>query len=256
MRIIYWAIVVALSVSGAFGQTLVFPHFANGQNGDGTSWSTEIDLVNTTSSPQCVTVEFFGQDGSRKALWFAGSADISPDFENPAVVLYLEPGSMRVLETDGYGGLDVGWVRVDGTGGIKAALLFRRRDAAGSVMAQAGVTASLPADRIDFVPIAALTDLDLRLGNPNPRAVGIALANPYWSVACGEIELVGENGQVVESSFFALPPRGQLCQFVHERFALLDNSGRYYLRARLHIGQVAAVALSTAGTLVSTLPVQ
>lgn len=256
MRIIYWAIVVVLSVSGAFGQTLVFPHFANGQNGDGTSWSTEIDLVNASSSPQCVTVAFFGQDGSRKALWFAGGADITPDFEYPEVALYLEPGAMRVLETDGYGGLDVGWVRVDGTGEIKATLVFRRRDAAGGVMAQVGVTASQPADRIDFVPVAGVTDQDLRLGNPNPRAVGIALANPDWTVACGELELVGENGQVVESSFFAIPPRGQLCQFVHERFALLDPSRSYYLRARLHIGQVAAVALSAAGALVSSLPVQ
>jgi len=141
MRIIYWAIVVALSVSGAFGQTLVFPHFANGQNGDGTSWSTEIDLVNTTSSPQCVTVEFFGQDGSRKALWFAGNADISPDYENPAVALYLEPGSMQVLETDGYGGLAVGWVRVDGTGGIKAGTGISKKGCRRKRKAQAGATA-------------------------------------------------------------------------------------------------------------------
>lgn len=72
MRTLVLAVVLALSACFSFGQTLVFPHFANGTNEDGTVWSTEIDLVNTTSVEQSATLWFMNPDGSPKMVPLPG----------------------------------------------------------------------------------------------------------------------------------------------------------------------------------------
>jgi hypothetical protein len=256
MRAFVLAVLVFLSGCFGFGQTLVFPHFANGTVEDGSVWSTEIDLVNTTSSDQSATVTFFNQDATRRTVSLPGFEDPETgraDYSD--ITLLLAPNSMRVLETAGFGETQrPGWVRVIGTEGIKGSLIFRLRDAAGNIVAQAGVLPSAPSASIDFIPLVPLTNVDFSFPGQVSRATGFAMANPGADEASGEIQLVSDQGELVATSSFTLGPCWQMAQFVSERFDSLDLLGHYYLRVRVDAGAVSVVALSTAGSLISSIP--
>ncbi len=248
------------ATSFALGQTLVFPHVANGLIGDGTFWSTEIELVNTSLSQQNFKISFFSPDGTPMTMFWPAIEAVPPSGLGSFSSLSrtLAPNAMFVMESDG--GFksgqrqNRGWALIEGTGGIKAALTFRRRSTEGDILAQAGVLPQAPSTSIDFLPAVRRTFAD---NIPfHDRVSAFALANASGDLtASGEIQLVDQRGNVVATSPFVVPPRGQVAQFVTERFgSISEGFDSLYLRVRVNGGSVSALALSTVGTLISTIP--
>src|SRR5437867_4624895 len=168
-----------LSADVSMSQTLIFPHIADGYNEDGSRWSTEIDLINTSSVTQSATVSFFAPNGKPKCFVFSRIWG----FEGCPFTLDIPPNDMKPIVIDsGFRSLvplGTGWGLVNGTGGIKGLLVFRRISGAfdGRIVSEAAFTPGSPSDKIEFFPRVSLL-AEGGFSEANVPFIGFAMVNP------------------------------------------------------------------------------
>jgi len=247
--------VMVLSVANVDAQTLVFPHFADGLTTGGDRWVTEIDVANTSLSQQSATISFFGSDGKPKAVSIPDRPHgIGGNDGYTSITVVLAPQSFNALRIDSALGeqrpVQTGWVSLEGTGGIKATLIFRLLKGTLSFdqVDSAGVLSQTSTNRIDFIPRYQYNSRD------TTADVGFAVSNPDSALpASGEIQLVQASGEIIAVSPFNLVPRGHFAQFAVERFGPIVPSATY-IRVVVSSGRIAAVALRFDGAQISTIP--
>jgi hypothetical protein len=256
--IVIW---ITALLTHAFGQTLVFPHLTDGTIGDGSRWSTEVDLVNTSLSQQTATVSFFNPDGTPKLVVFPRDTGLGT---LSSVTFTFAPEQLRVVQIDsGFQGdrpLQTGWVLVEGSSGIKGLIIFRRieRPFVSKIISEVAFLPHSPVSRIDFIPRIPT----LASGGPgapeNVPMVAYALVNPDPLITtAGDIHLFdASNQQLIATSSFTLPPRGQLAEFIEQRFAgSLIGGNRVYVRVVVNTGRVSGIALRVVGTSIASIAI-
>src|SRR5206468_8989251 len=72
-KVVMTGLCLSFMAARGLAQTLIFPHLVDGNIGDTTRWSTEIDLVNTTTLEQTAKVSFFNPNGTAKVIVFPKS---------------------------------------------------------------------------------------------------------------------------------------------------------------------------------------
>ena len=263
MRMIVSLIVIWITTlfANAFGQTLVFPHLTDGNIGDGSRWSTELDLVNTSSSEQTARVSFFNPDGTPKLVVFPRDTGLGT---LSSVTFTFAPEQLRVVQIDsGFQSdhpLQTGWVLVEGSIGIKGLIIFRRieRPFVGKILSEVAFQPHSPVSKIDFIPQIPTLASGGESAAENVPMVAYALVNPDPLVtAVGDIHLFdASNQQLIATSSFTLPPRGQLAEYIEQRFGGSSISGnRLYVRVVVNTGKVSGIALRVVGTSIASIAI-
>jgi hypothetical protein len=251
---------LSLAVTG-FSQTLIFPHIADGLNADGSRWATEIDLVNTTSQIQTARISFFNPDGTQKCFTFPRWETELNGCPGTAVVT-IQPNRLRPIIIDSAFGsatpVATAWALIEGSGGIKGVLSFRRIEGFfdGRIIAEASFTAQNPLPKVDFFP-----KTNLLAGGGQSKAntvyLGLAMANPDpLFEAAGEVQLVknlDSGPEIVARYPFTLPRRGQSAKYLEEMFGTKADD-TCYARIVMTSGTVSAIGLRTVDVLISSIP--
>ena len=88
--------------------------------------------------------------------------------------------------------------------------------------------------------------------------VAYALVNPDpLLTASGDIHLFdASNQQLIATSSFTLPPRGQLAEYIEQRFGGSFVTGnRLYVRVVVNTGKVSGIALRIVGTSIASIAI-
>ena len=162
--------------------TYYFPHLAVGA-----SWQTTITYINYSPEEVTCQTEFLSDHGSPLMVSFAGLGTVASRTD------VLSPGGSVHQETnvDLSAPLAPGWARVTCSGPVKASLLYRYRDSAGTPVAEAGVNAAaVPATR--FVTFAEQGE--------GQFGTGVAYANPSDTAADVTFTVRDAAGQTLASA--------------------------------------------------------
>jgi len=254
-KVVMTGLCLSFMAARGLAQTLIFPHLVDGNIGDTTRWSTEIDLVNTTTVERAAKVSFFNPNGTAKTIVFPRSTGLGA---TSSFTLTLAPNAMKVVHIDsGFMtsvDLHMGWILVEGSGGVTGFVIFRRLQnslsIAGIVLAEAAISPQPAAKIIQFIPrVAWLSQQNIR----DPVEIAYALANPDpSSAATGEIQVFRES---TFTASFTLPPRGQMAEFVSQRFGTTPLTGEY-VRIVMKTGAVSAIGVRMVGELITPLQPQ
>ncbi len=238
-------------------QTLIFPHVADGLNGDGTRWATEIVVLNTSDTTQSMSISFFNPNGSARCFTFGPKVNYGCPIN-----LTLSPNAMKPVIIDSAFNAQVPvrtvWALLQGTGGIQAILIFRRIEGFfdGRVISEAAFIPATPSAAISFFPRTS----ELAAGGTSSTipAIAYAIANPDSAApASGEIQLVdGTTHEVKARSAFTLAPHCQTSGFWESAFGPIDPSGPYYSRIVVQQGKVSSIGLRFTADSIAALPPQ
>lgn len=239
-------------------QTLVFPHVADGLNGDGTRWATEIDIVNASDTTQSITLSFFNPNGSPRCF----NIGPPPASYGCPISLSLAPNAMKPIIIDSAFNALVPvrtvWALLQGTGGIQAILIFRRIEGFwdGKVISEAAFVAAAPSAKIGF--FSKVSELAAGGTSTTVPAIAYAIANPDPTfTTLGEIQLVdGTTHEVISRASLSLAPHCQTSGFLDQAFGLPATSGPYYARIALQQGAVSAIGLRFTNTSIAAIPPQ
>ena len=193
-------------LTAAAGQTIYFPHFA-----DGGGWTTQVILVNPTDDTLTGTVQFFEQGAGAGA---AQPVSMTVNGQTASTFSYTLPGrSSQTLQTAGTGfSIQAGSVRVTPSTNAQgpSGLAVFSLKSGGVTVAEAGVSAAQTGQA--FRLYAEATDAD-----GGSIQTGIAIANPSSSSITVTFELLtlgggstGLNGSVTVAG------SGQIAQFVNQ----------------------------------------
>ena len=227
---------------------LAFPQAADGEL-EGLSVSTTPVLFNNTDQPASGVIEFFKGDGTPNLVRVNGEATSSIPFD-------ITPQGVFRIDTDGVGEIAVGWARVTMDQPLAGVVIFTIKDAAGSIVAAAGVN-SAPL-RQSFQLIADTTQLfNTALAIVNPlEEVGVAGEIP----ATIRLNLKDVFGNFVgPEKTIELFSRQHQALFVTEIFPEVDFEefeGRLEVTVFAETGQfMAALSLRSAVEKLTSLPV-
>ena len=189
-----------VSLTPATGDSLVLPHFA-----DGDGWTSQIVLVNPTDNALTGTVRFFDQ-GSATAQGAAISRTI--DGQNASSFTYsIPPRTSRRLTTGGTGAVVVGSVRVAATNGSKLPSglgVFSYKNA-GVTVTEAGVQAlEVSSAQRMYAELAGTVQ------------TGFAIANLATTTVPVTFELTTLAGAVVKQGTVNIPGNGQTAMFLSQ----------------------------------------
>ena len=192
-------------LSAAIGQTVYFPHFA-----DGGGWTTQVILVNPTDGTLTGTVQFFEQGTGSVA---AQPVSMTIDGVTASTFSYTIPGrSSQRLQTAGTGSsIQAGSVRVTpSTTQVPSGLAVFSLKSGGVTVAEAGVAAAQTGQA--FRLYAEATDTD-----GGTIQTGIAIVNPSSSSATVTFDLLTLGGGSTGLSGSAtVPGNGQIAQFMNQ----------------------------------------
>ena len=193
-------------LSAAIGQTVYFPHFA-----DGGGWTTQVILVNPTDGTLTGTVQFFEQGTGSAA---AQPVSMPIDGVTASTFSYTIPGrSSQRLQTAGTGSsIQAGSVRVTPSTNaqVPSGLAVFSLKSGGVTVAEAGVAAAQTGQA--FRLYAEATDTD-----GGSIQTGIAIVNPSSSSATVTFELLTLGGGSTGLSGSAtVPGNGQIAQFMNQ----------------------------------------
>ena len=182
--------------------TYYFPHLAVGA-----SWQTTITYINYSPQEVSCQTEFHSDHGSPLLVSFAGLGTVVSRSD------VLPPGGSVHQETnvDRSAPLAPGWARATCSGPVKASLLYRLRDSAGTPVAEAGVNAAaLPATR--FVTFAEQGE--------GQFGTGVAYANPSSTAAHVTFTVRDATGATLASVNRTLLPGGHAAHGMSGLFGL------------------------------------
>ncbi len=218
---------------------LVFPQVANGSFPGG-SFLSSLLVVNRTAATVTARVRFYKSSG---ALFSLRLSDGRTGSEFP---LTVAEGGSALLQTDGSGGLEVGYARLAASGPVGGTILFSQLDSSGHTLVEAGVGAS-PAGTRFVIPVL------YRKGASN---TGVAFANISSVAADLDLALRDKTGAAVETAPVHLAPGEHLPKFATELFGSLgardDFAGVIEAESAT---PVSAVALKLQGAILTTFPV-
>jgi hypothetical protein len=202
--------------AGPVSRTQVVQHFADGQG-----WTTQIVVVNPTSSPIAGNLRFANPDGSTASLTIAGQTDSSFPYS-------LAAGSSQKLTTSGGSAITTtGTVRVVPSSGVAPTpLVILSYRARGVTISEAGE------------PVTSGTALRMYVessgpsGQPGNIQSGVAVANLSSSATSVTFEIQKLDGSIASSpiSVSFLPGSGQTFKLLSELFPGLPNPFRGLLR--------------------------
>ena len=187
--------------------TYYFPHLAVGAG-----WQSTITYINYSSEQVSCRTEFLSDDGAPLMVSFAGLGTVTSRTDD------LPPGGSVHQETNVAlsAALAAGWAQATCTGPVKASLLFRQRDGAGTPVGEAAVNAAtIPATR--FVTFAEQ--------GAGQAGTGVAYANPSDTAAGITFTAKGENGQTLASVERTLLAGGHGAQNMQSLFDLSSFTG-------------------------------
>jgi hypothetical protein len=249
---LYNSLPVATPNSPPAGSYLYFSQFA-----DGGGFSTEILLMNLTSTSISGTVSFTDDNGRAVALNFG------PSIGSTSTLSYYIPGNgMQKFTTTGWTPgtpLQAGAVVVTSAAGPlpSAAVVFSSYNGTGGLASQAGVLNS---------PVTTNSRMYVeKSASPLTRDTGVAIVNPNSSVATVQLNLVSFDGWFTAANTITLPAYGHMAAFIDESalmgsaasFIPLNFQGVMTLSSNLPIAPVTLrlTANQRGEDLYSTLPV-
>ena len=187
--------------------TYYFPHLAVGA-----SWQTTITYINYSLEEVTCQTDFLSDHGSPLMVSFAGLGAVVSRTD------VLPPGGSVHQETNVDLGapLAPGWARATCSGPVKASLLYRYRDSAGTPVGEAGVNAAaVPATR--FVTFAEQGE--------GQFGTGVAYANPSATSAHVTFTAKDVAGQTLASVDRTLLPGGHDAHGMSDLFGLTSFTG-------------------------------
>ena len=189
------------------GPSYYFPHLAVGAG-----WQTTLTYINYSPDEVSCRTDFLSDQGTPLMVSFP---TLGPDVRRTDV---LPPGGSVHEETD-VGLSDPaagGWARATCTGPVKASLLFRQYDSAGTPVAEAGVNAAVaPSTR--FITFAERA--------PGQLGTGVAYANPSDTTAVVTFTVRDETGRMLPSVNQTLMPNGHGAQNMAGLFTRISFTG-------------------------------
>ena len=225
------------SLAEESGSSLYFAQFGDGDVGGGDSLLSQIFLMNLSPAVPA-SVEIRLTDDAGEPL----QVDLNGFEINGATSTVIPRGGLRVLETDGSGGLCAGSVAVSSEQPLAGVVLF------GGVVGVAGVGSSSALPHGFATPIQRRESAQIN--------TGIAVMNLEEESIDLELWLTDEEGVEVGRATVAIPAHGHLAKFIHEfdwgEVNLQDFTGLLRVWAS---GTTAATAIQTRPHQFATLPV-
>ena len=170
--------------------TYYFPHLAVGA-----SWQTTITYINYSPQQVSCTTDFISDHGSPLMVSFAGLGTVVSRSD----VLPAGGSVHQETNVERSAPLAPGWALANCSGPVKASLLYRQRDSAGTPVAEAGVNATgRPATR--FVTFAEQGE--------GKAGTGVAYANPSATAAHVTFTVRDASGATLASVNRTLLPGG------------------------------------------------
>lgn len=218
---------------------LVFPQIVNGSFAGG-SYVTTLFFVSRAGVATSGEARFFNSDGTPL------TARLTDGRSGAAFPFTISEGGSAFLQTDGSGGLAVGYARVIASGPIGGTILFSQLDTARTTLAETGVGAAVAATHFT-VPILYST------GSAN---TGIAFANPSAQALDIVLTLRNQSGAAMASKTTSLPPGQHAPRFATDYFSEIAVSSEFQGSIEgTASAPVSAVALKQQGLLLTTFPV-
>jgi hypothetical protein len=188
-------------------QNFYFPQVAVGVY-EGGSWKTTIFLSNGQKDVASGTVTFTKSDGSPFGSTWVDDAG-NPVSNGNVIAFQLGPSESRKFVAVADIPLTTGFASVSSNSvAVLGSAVFSNLDAAGNLVAEAGVSMSIPLPRQ-----AVFMDTS------NGFNTGLAIANPNTlSPLHIHFEVMNEAGQMVTSTVRDLPPNQHFATFVTELF--------------------------------------
>jgi hypothetical protein len=234
-------------------QTKVIPQMAMGLFNGGLTYTTIIQIVNTSSMSQTVSGTFYKQDGNplTDVVLNSGESKINNGIlETTSIpqdgILVVTGGGPKTTAT-------VGWGRINACAGLSITTFFELRDSqTNALYSRVGVDAS-PANMSRFV-IPRVREASAGLD------VGIALVNTgsVGTKAILHAELRNSAGELIKATDIEMPGGSQRTGFTKDLFAPLDEAaGRTYQYVKFSSTSpsFAAIALAFEGGTQTSFPV-
>ncbi len=225
---------VSTSNQPSENQIYYFPHLAVGAG-----WQTTLTYINYSPEEVTCETEFLSGQGTPLMVSFPS---LGPDIRRTDV---LPPGGSVHEETDVglRAALAAGWARATCSGPVKASLLFRQYDSAGTPVAEAGVNAAAaPATR--FVTFAERS--------PGELGTGVAYANPSDTSVVVTFTALDETGRMLPSVKQTLMPNGHGAQNMAGLFPRSSFTGSLEITST---GPIVSLSLNAeAAPVFSSLP--
>jgi sugar lactone lactonase YvrE len=180
----------------------IISHMANGQG-----WKTTILLINADTHTASFTVNFWADNGSPLVL------PLLQDGTTASVSGTIAPGQLRVIESDGLGGVTLeGWTELITSDAIGGTGIFT-----------ASATNLPPSEAAVPLNAAGGTQLFIPFDNTSGVLVfstGIALANPNQQAAVVGVRFTDESGQniPVKRSQITVPANGHFASVLGNDF--------------------------------------
>jgi hypothetical protein len=186
------------------GETIVFPHFA-----EGGGWTTQVVLVNPTDAALSGNLQFFNPAGAAATLTVDGQSGTTFPYS-------IAPRSARRFQSSGLGATQVGSARITPSAGGRtpSGVVIFTYKADGITVSEAGVSALRTASAFRLYAEAA--------GNFEASAIGsietgIAIANSSASPANVTFELTRLDGTSAGlSGSVGVPGNGQTALFLNQ----------------------------------------
>jgi hypothetical protein len=234
-------------------QTKVIPQMAIGLFNGGLTYTTIVQIVNTSSAPQTFSGTFYKQDGTPldNVTLNSGESTISNGILEttsipPDGILVVTGGGPRAAGT-------VAWGRINACAGLSITTFFELRDSETNVLySRVGVDAS-PSNMSSFI-VPRVREASAGLD------VGIALVNTgsVGTKATLHAELRNAAGELIKATDIEMAGGSQRTGFTKDLFAPLDEAaGRTYQYVKFSSASptFAAIALAFEGGTQTSFPV-
>lgn len=179
-----------------------FPQIGFGQS-SGMSFNSTLVFLNTSSTAQSATVDFFDADGLPLEVDFGGLGT-GTSFEIP-----LAPGQSTFDAVSSVEELKTGYARVSTGDAVAGVAIFSGSDLeTGAVLFEAGVPASSLSSSFSVV-----------VDSVGSADTGLAVVNPGATAANVTVRLYDEEFVLVAETVVVVEAGGHLPRFIHELFA-------------------------------------
>ncbi len=209
-------------------ETVFLPQIGNGVVAD-IRLQTELIFVNSGADAADFALEFFDSTGGAQPVSLSnGQTDSRFD-------LNLGFGEALTLETDGAGGIQVGYARLTGPAGLGGTAVFRRSHApSGTLLYEAGVPVS-----------STLSDFSLVVDNRGARDTGLAIVVPPSAAgpAAVAVRLYDTDFNLLAEEMLELGPGSHLPRFASELFPEVE--GLENLEGTLTVSSTQPIAAIT-----------
>jgi hypothetical protein len=207
MRRVLLSVLFVLGASNVCSaQTFYFPQIAIGGFAGG-SWKTTIFLSNAAATPASGTITLTKSDGSPFASTWMDEMGRSAGGGN-LIAFQLGAGESRRFMAVADIPLTTGYATVTAdNGGVLGTAMFTALDAAGNMIAEAGVPMGIPLGKQ-----AVFVD------TTNGFKTGVAIANPNMAPLHINFELVNDAGQIIMTQVRDLQASQHLAFFVSDLF--------------------------------------